>query len=222
MSLSFTPYASDEDVAVRAPSDFQVLCPKDVRLASGTDGVFTMGSPWVLSSASNTFDAQGVVAGSVVSVCAPGKKDGGRLYAVDSAAGSTVTLRNLGMLTGDGMPPGPAAGATGIVFAVPTLAPQIANACLDTNDLFGIDPALPLRSPKFVYDPAKQLKRYVCLLVLVERYADETRTDKGDFARKLTLRMAEVTELRERMRVQWGALGKQEQPTSLWDVQVRR
>ena len=98
MSLSFASYATDEDVAVRAPGDYSVLCPAWQTLSAGGDGVFAGGSPWVLSSASAGFSGQGAAAGHVVLLSGPKPqfKGTGLLFAVDSAAAGTLFALNLG------------------------------------------------------------------------------------------------------------------------------
>ena len=59
--LLTTVYATDENIAIRAGGDFAPLCPDWQKLASGSDGVFTAGSPWVLNSPSVDFEAAGVL-----------------------------------------------------------------------------------------------------------------------------------------------------------------
>ena len=44
-------YATDEDVALRAPADFPLLCPPGQVQAAGTDGCFQAGDRWTLTSA---------------------------------------------------------------------------------------------------------------------------------------------------------------------------
>ncbi len=50
-----TPYATDEDVALRASSDFLLLCPRDQKVACGSDGLLAPASPWSLFSPSIDF-----------------------------------------------------------------------------------------------------------------------------------------------------------------------
>ncbi len=60
------PYATDEDIALRASADFSLLCPRDQKVAAGSDGAFSTSDPWTLTSASADFNALGVAAGQVV------------------------------------------------------------------------------------------------------------------------------------------------------------
>ena len=64
-------YATDEDIVLRASSDFALLCPRDQKLASGTDGAFDPSDRWCLRSASVDFSAQGVRPGQVVQLLGP-------------------------------------------------------------------------------------------------------------------------------------------------------
>ncbi len=64
-------YATDEDVAIRAPADFAALCPKDQVLAAGTDGLFLPSDPWTLRSPSVDFAASGLMPGQVIRLAGP-------------------------------------------------------------------------------------------------------------------------------------------------------
>ena len=223
MSLSFASYATDEDVAVRAPGDYSVLCPAWQTLSAGGDGVFAGGSPWVLSSASAGFSGQGAAAGHVVLLSGPKPqfKGTGLLFAVDSAAAGSVTLRNVGMPSGVGNPPGPFAGLTGVSFTIPHLTPQIESACLEANHEFGLDPNLGISNPGLLYDPARELAQFVVLTVLRRLYAD-AKHGQGDFAEKLKQASIDLSALRSRVTVRFGTLGESELPKNQFSTQVRR
>ena len=181
MSLPFTPYCTDEDVAVRARGDYLTLCPPDSILAQGVDGSIT-GGAWVLTSATVNFATQGVAKGNVLALSGPQPAftKSGQLFAVDSVSGMSVTLRRYGMDPGVGAPPS-SGSVSGVVFSVPTFGPAIASACLDANQMFGLDPNVALRAPGLVYDPANMLGQYCVLVLLHRRYTDETRADRGDY-----------------------------------------
>src|SRR5262245_5648288 len=123
-------YATDEDIAVRAGGDFILLAPPWQQMAAGTDGVFASGAPWVLTSASVDFQANGVQPNQVVLLSAPRTSfpGGGRLLAIDSVASGAITLRRLHKELNVGQPPAPAAGLTSVAFSVTTLDPQIEEA----------------------------------------------------------------------------------------------
>ena len=82
-------YCSDEDILVHAGGDFATLCPPWQQMAQGTDGAFAPGSPWVLTSASVNFAANGVSPNQVVWLTAPRSQypGGGHFLAIDSVAG---------------------------------------------------------------------------------------------------------------------------------------
>ena len=56
-------YATDEDLAIRAPADFLALCPKDQVVAAGADGLFLPDDPWTLRSPSVNFAGAGASPG---------------------------------------------------------------------------------------------------------------------------------------------------------------
>src|SRR5947199_54246 len=55
MTTSTTLYATDEDIVLRASADFALLCPRDQKLASGTDGTFMPDDRWTLHSTAVDF-----------------------------------------------------------------------------------------------------------------------------------------------------------------------
>ena len=224
MSLQFTPYCTDEDLAVRACGDYLVLCPKWQALAAGADGAFAPGSPWALTSASADFLAQGLQPGNVVVLTGPKPRfvGSGEPYAVQSVAAGSLTLKNIGLDAGRGQPPGTSAGLTGVLFTAATLAPQVEVACLEVNQLFGIDDNLPNRSPELVYDPNMQLKRVTALTVLRRQYEFLARGDKGDFVLKFKTTDAELGTATAQAKIKWGSLGQGDVPTSRFSMRFRR
>jgi hypothetical protein len=85
------------------------------------------------------------------------------------------------------MPPAPTAGLTGVTFAINTLDPQIGEASYDLKQRFAIDdnPLLgEYRSSSWIYD-LQVLRVATVYSVLLERYTQETRTERGDFEKKV-------------------------------------
>ncbi len=171
-------YASDEDVAIRAPSDFALLCPKDQVLASGGDGAFAAGDRWTLTSATVNFAAAGLAPGQVVQIT----RTGGGLRAtpdalvVQSVGNAGVVLRRKGQPAGAGQPPSPQGGMPGVEFLVATLQPQINRACDDLNRRLGL--GSPGRRPEDLGDPAA-LREVAVLMVLHRQYLDRSREAEG-------------------------------------------
>lgn len=126
-------FATTEDAAAEASGDFPLLVPEAQVIAQGSDGVIAADDPWVLSS-SVPFEAQGVVSGDVVvlsgdiATAAFREFGSGEIYAVDSVAGSDLTLRIIGEESGIGEPPGVAADLSSVRFVVPTLRRQLRSA----------------------------------------------------------------------------------------------
>jgi hypothetical protein len=183
--MTTTPFATDEDIAIHAPADFTLLCPRDQALASGLDGVFHAADRWTLRSASVNFAASGLGPGHVVQLIGPPSAfpaPGDALVVASVSAGS-VTLRRKGQAAGQGLPPGPASGLTGVAFYVSTLAPQIEAAGYDLDRRFGIDPQVPGRRRGDLAD-ARQLREATILTVLHRRYLDLSRDAEGPLAAK--------------------------------------
>ena len=181
--LSF-PYATDEDVVLRASADFTVLTPRDQCLAAGTDGTFGA-DPWTLASASVDFAANGVAPGQVVRLTQPITlfKPPGDCLVVDSVVAATLTtpslvvLRRKGMAAGVGQPPAPGGNVQNVEFTVTTLTPQITQASADLNRRLGIDPRVPGRRPGDIRDP-RELTEAVVLTVLYRQYTELSRGSK--------------------------------------------
>jgi hypothetical protein len=216
-------YCTDEDVAVRACGDFAVLCPAWQVLACGPDGAFAPGDPWTLRCARLHVPTIGLQRGHVVHLSGPHPafKGDGELLAVEGASEAGVLLRRIGLPTGVGAAPAPAAGLAGVSFRVLTLAPQIESASYDANHLFGIDPLLPVRAPARLYDP-RELRQWTVLTVLQRQLAAEVRGDSGDFAAKLKRVEADLRDLQARLTLRWGTLGDSEQPRSAFTARTFR
>jgi hypothetical protein len=218
-----TVYATDEDVAVRAGSDFLDLVPHDQVNAQGTDGVFATGDPWVLSSASVDFEAQGVAPGHVVVLNGPRPQftTSGTRLAVGSVSGHSVTLRRLGKPPGAGHPPGPAAGLTGVAFVAASLDPQTESASYEINQRKFIDPNFPNRTPSDFYD-ARQLQQLAVLTVLERQYSTMPRSGSGDWSMKLQNVQNDRKVLDSWMQVKWGQLGQSQMPTNQFSARTTR
>jgi len=216
-------FCSDEDIAVRAGGDFVTLCPQWQQMAAGTDGVFTAGSPWVLSSATVSFAANGVAPNQVVQLTAPKSQypGGGSLLAVDSVSGSTVTLRRLHKDLNVGQPPAPAAGLTGVTFTINTLDPQTEEASFDIKRRFGIDEKIIYRSSTWVYDE-RDLRLATVLTVLYDRYTAEARTERGDFPGKIKMIRSQLDQVLDRVQVRWGPYGNSSEPSTIFNCKISR
>jgi hypothetical protein len=222
-SQSTPSYATDEDIAVRCGGDFAVLCPHWQRMAGGADGVFAPGAPWLLTSTSVDFQGNGVGPNQVVRLTAPKAQypGGGELLAVDTVAGGAVTLRRLHKGIGVGQPPAPAAGLTGVAFAIDTLDPQIEEASFDLKRRFGIDETIVYRSSSWVFD-LRDLRLATVLSVLLDRYTHESRTDRGDFTIKLHRIRQELDDVLGRVQVRWGPFGNSAEPSTLFGCKLSR
>jgi hypothetical protein len=216
-------YATDENIAIYASGDFAMLCPDWQKLAYGVDGVFSSGSPWLLSSASVNFATAGVTAQHVVLLKKPAPvfKGSGELLAVDSATAQGVVLRRLGASLGIGQPPSPSAGVTGVEFLIATLDPQIEEASFDLNRRLWIDPNVAGRTTDDIYD-LRDLRQACVLTVLAQRYAAETRGNQGDFALKLTQVRQELGEVLARLTLRWGQSGTDRHSTNWFSTRIVR
>jgi hypothetical protein len=216
-------FATDEDIAVRAGGDFVVLCPQWQQMASGSDGVFAPGSPWVLTSATVDFQAAAVQPNQVVQLTGPKANfpGGGQLLAVDSVAPGAVTLRRLHKDLNVGQPPVSAAGMLSVTFAINTMDPQIEEASFDIKRRFGIDENIAYRSSTWIYDE-RDLRMATVLSVLYDRYTAEARTDRGDFARKITLVKSQLEQVLSRVQVRWGPFGNSAEPATVFSCKLSR
>jgi hypothetical protein len=173
MSAPVIAYATDEDVALFAPSDFARLCPRDQVLAAGTDGLFSASDPWTMQSAVVDFTAAGLAPGHIVLLLGPIPpfSPSGEALVVASVASGAVELRRKGMPSGMGQPPGPVTGLGGVEFLVPTLTPQIASASESLNRRFGIGGNVPGRRPEDLA-ASGEFREATVLTVLHRRFAD--------------------------------------------------
>jgi hypothetical protein len=216
-------FATDEDIAVRAGGDFITLCPGWQQMAYGIDGAFAAGSPWVLTSTATNFAANNVQPNQVVWLSAPKTQypGGGVLLAIDSVLGSSLTLRRLHKDLNVGNPPAPAAGLTGVTFTINTLDQQTEEASFDIKRRFGIDETIVDRASSWVFD-LRDLRLATVLSVLLSRYTQEARSDKGDWARKITLIQAEFDQVVDRVQVRWGPYGNAAEPSTLFSCKISR
>lgn len=223
-------FATDEQVAILARRDFVLLCPEWQSMAKGTDGAFADGAPWVLTSDSADFQAQGVGPQNIVVLSGPKGiyRGDGLLYAVESVSGNAATLRVVGMPVGVGQPPAPTSGLTGVSFEMPTLQPQIDEATYAIKRRFAIDENIFFRSSDWAYqgaeDDYRTFREACCWATLADAYAMETRDESnaGDFARKAKLAAARRDAAIERIQVRWGPLGNSSPPTDIFAARICR
>lgn len=209
MTTLTTVYATDEDIALRIAADFPILCPRDQKLAAGSDGVFSASDPWTLLSPSVDFSACGLKPGHVVQLTKPiaNFKPPGEALVVVSVAPGAVTLRRKGQSARAGQPPGPVTGLTGVEFAITTLGPQIERASYDLNRRYGIDDLVAGRRASDLYDPREVCEAAV-LTVLARQYlamSRETGDQRDPFAAKAGLAREELDDLLDRVVVHWGS-----------------
>jgi len=209
MSTLTTVYATDEDIAIRASADFPILCPKDQKLAAGSDGSFGASLPWTLASSSVDFSACGLSPGNIILLTKPvaSFKPPGDALVVVATAPFAVTLRRKGLRIGAGQPPTPPTALMGVEFAAVTLGPQIESASYDMNRRYGIDDLVPGRRVVDLYDP-REIREATILSVLYQQYVAMSREtgDQGDtFGAKAALVKAELDDLLDRVVVRWGS-----------------
>lgn len=218
-------YGVDEDVYIYALGDFAVLAPASQMMAQGTDGAFASGFPWVLTSASVDFQAQGVAPNCIVQLTAPRTQypGGGQFLAVDSVSGNSITLRRPYKDLNVGQPPAPAAGLTGVGFVINTLGPQLQEAAYDFKQRFAINDTGQdfSRSTAWLYDP-EVMKRPTVYWVLHERYTNEQRTDRGDFAIKAKKFEAKLQEVIDRIQLRWGPSGTAAEASTILSCKLSR
>ena len=140
----------------------------------------------------------------------------------DSLAAGSITLRQIGQAGGVGQPPAPIGGLTGVQFEIRTFGPQILSATLDVKHRAGIDENLAVRSSPYLYDPNLNIRQLTVMTVLQRQYANECRTDRGDFALKLRQVEQDLSEAWARFAVKWGNLGQGEAPHTMGNLRVRR
>lgn len=102
-----------------------------------------------------------------------------------------------------------------------TLDPQTEEACFDLKRRFAIDENIVNRTSSWMYD-LRDLRMANVLSVLLARYTQEARGDKGDFPRKIRLIKSELDDVLARVQVRWGIYGTDEPPTTLFSCRVSR
>jgi len=218
-------------VAQYAGPDFPMLAQRAAVLATGKDGVFAPDAPWVLTSASVNFQAQGVASQHIVSFSSPGMQFPGMgqyLYAVDSASGNAATLRLVGLGPGVGQPPSPAAGMSSVTFAIPTLAPQLDIATYRLKSRLAIDEGIFCRGSSWVYQGVEDLYRVFRDAVVYETLADlyeanmRDPTQAGDWSIKARLYRKRAQEVFDQIYVRWGPTGTSQQPTTPMNTRLSR
>jgi hypothetical protein len=207
MSTPITPFATDEDIALRASADFPILCPRDQKLAWGLDGIFLSADPWTLISTTVNFQANGLAPGQVVQLAKPvaGSRHPGEMLVIASVAPSAITLRRKGQAAGVGQAPAPATGLDNVEFLVATLGPQIALASYDLDRRYGINDLVVGRRTSDLYDP-QEVREATVLTVLYKQYLDMSRMFEGQldmFAAKAQSIREELRELLDRVALHW-------------------
>ena len=192
-------------------------------MATGNDGVFAPGALWVLTSASIDFAANGVSPNQVVWLTAPKSQfpGGGHFLAIDQVSDNAITLRRPYMNPGVGQPPAPAAGLTGVSFTVNTFDPQIEEASYELKQRFCIDENVTDRTSSWIYDLQVLRVATVCS-VLVARYTQETRTERGDFDKKVQRLRQKLDDALARVQVRWGPYGNSAEPSTLFSCKLSR
>jgi len=218
-------YCTDEDILIRAGGDWAILCPPWQLMASGSDGVFSSGTPWVLTSTSANFQTNGVIANQVIQLTGPKNAfpGGGQFLAIDSVSGSSITLRRPHQDLNVGQPPG-GTGLAGVLFTIATLGPQIEEATYDIKRRFAIDDTTGTnvnRQSAWIYDQ-RELRIATVLSVLYDRYTFEARTKEGDFAAKISRIRQQLDDCLARVQVRWGPFGNSAEPSTLFATKLSR
>ncbi|MDB5350779.1 MAG: hypothetical protein JWN86_2026 [Planctomycetota bacterium] len=223
------PYATDEDIALRASADFAILCPRDQKLASGGDGFFDPSDRWTLRSMSVDFLSQGLMPGHVVQLLGPATtfRPPGESMIVENSSGHGVTLRRRGQVPGVGQPPGPASGLMGVEFIVATLTPQIEQASFELDRRLGISGLVAGRHASDLVD-VRELRELVVLTVLHRQYMDMSRgcggAQQDSLAGKAQLIKSELDELLDRTAIHWRSVsdGIGDEPTTRFSSRISR
>jgi hypothetical protein len=217
-------YCTDEDIAIRASSDFLVLAIESQRLAYGSDGIFTTADPWTLTSVSNNFTAQSLNTGHVVVLKYPKGPFGGsgNTLAISAVSGSSLTLRRLGMSANVGLAPSPSSGLVGVEFTVYTLSPQAELASWELNRRYNIDPDLEGRRPVDMHD-MRDLRQACVLWVLAQRLsASLTGQADSSWMLKLKQYQYELDNTLGRLQIRWRPTVDPQMTTSLMSMRIAR
>jgi hypothetical protein len=113
---------------------------------------------------------------------------------------------------------------TGVAFAINTLDPQIAEASYDLKQRYAIDDLSggnSARSSSWVYD-LQVLRVATVYSVLLERYTQETRTERGDFEKKVVRYRQKLDDALARVQVRWGPFGNSSEPSTLFGCKLSR
>lgn len=219
-------WASDEMMAIQAGGDFITLCPAWQTWARGTDGVFNAGDPWTLNSASMNFVKQGVTPQSVCVLSGAGLQSSGEMFAVDTVATTSVGLRRIAMQPGQGQPPAPTTGSSGVQFNFPTHSAMLNQMAFRLKDDYAIDEAIFFRSSPWLYagveDPYRVFRDAVVFGVLRDLYEREARNGDGDFERKAHTTSGRYKEATARILARWGPYGNSAQPASKFNTRLSR
>jgi hypothetical protein len=231
-------YCTDEDVCIRAGSDFSDLVPADQLLAVGNDGSFSGSDRWTLTSAGiGDFAAQGVTGGMVALVNLPklGQTALTQRLAIDPVPASGLPLRRLGQTSGVGQPPGPVGGQTSVTFTVATMYPQIESATYELNKRYGVSEAINGRKFADENDP-RELREACVLTVLWKLCLSASRAAQdvspggtGDsWSAKANKYKAELDEVLDRAVLHWrssasaGGIGVAMPPSSRFGTRLSR
>lgn len=210
-------YCLDEHIAVRAYGDYPLVVPRSQRLAYGVDGAFDPSDRWKLTSSSVDFTTRAISAGNVIHLTKPSTqfKGGGIQFGIASVSASGLTLRVIGQDDGEGEPPAPAAGLSGVEFTIATFKPQIEDVSYQLNERFNI------REPTSLNDQ-RVLREATVLMVLYRAYSTLARTRDGEYAMKAY----EVEQDRDaavnRVVLRWTNSDPAQQPTTLFSTRITR
>ncbi len=140
MSQVIKSFASEEQLALRAPADFLAILPLEQAVASGIDGRLSPGDSWTLRSTSVDFQMQGVESGQLVrlSLATGPLPSPGQLYVVESVSGNAISIRRMGQPGGVGQPPAPLSGLEEVEFLIVTFMPQLVQSSEDVASRLGL------------------------------------------------------------------------------------
>jgi hypothetical protein len=136
-------FCTDADVLRVALRDYPMILPNHQRAAHGEDATF---AGLVMTSPSSSFVNQGVIAEMVVHFMEQTTVINGDLLVVYDRTATTITMRRIGFLPGEGQPVVLKAGKTSAKFEVPTAIPQIEEATRQLLQRYRIDSTSELES----------------------------------------------------------------------------
>ena len=110
---------------------------------------------------------------------------------------------------------------TPVTFTINTLDPQTEEASFDIKRRFGIDETIVDRASAWIFD-LRDLRMATVLTVLLARYTQEARSDRGDFPRKINQIKSELQTVLDRVQVRFGPFGNSEEPTTLFSCKLSR